>query len=63
MLGAPLQCSAFLTRHAGLLEDCNATHAEYLYQPDKLHTECDLGDKVSRECFLLGLPSLILGTR
>jgi len=45
MLGAPLQCSAVLTRHVGALADCNSTHAEYLYQPDKLHADCDLGDK------------------
>ena len=47
MLGAPLQCSAVLTRHVGALADCNSTHAEYLYQPDKLHADCDLGDKAS----------------
>lgn len=45
MLGAPLQCSAVLTRHPGALSACNATGAAYLYQPDKLHADADLGDK------------------
>ena len=46
MLGAPLQCSAILTRHTGILADCNASRAEYLFQPDKLNADSDLGDKV-----------------
>lgn len=36
MLGAPLQCSMFLTHHSGILKECNAAHAEYLFQPDKV---------------------------
>ena len=45
MLGATLQCSVFLTRHENKLAECNATSASYLFQPDKLYTEFDLGDK------------------
>ena len=41
----PLQCSMFLTRHAGILRRTNAGGAAYLFQPDKLHAEYDLGDK------------------
>ena len=49
MLGAPLQCSAVLTRHPERLLACNETQAEYLFQPDKLHAEQDLGD-LSVQC-------------
>ncbi|KAK9917530.1 hypothetical protein WJX75_005371 [Coccomyxa subellipsoidea] len=45
MMGLPLQCSVFLTQHAGLLKQTNASGASYLFQPDKLHAEYDLGDK------------------
>ncbi|CAG9465452.1 unnamed protein product [Pedinophyceae sp. YPF-701] len=45
MLGMPMQCSAFLTRHAGALAACNAEGANYLFQHDKLHAAEDLGDK------------------
>eukprot|EP00940_MAST-03C_sp_MAST-3C-sp2_P001201 g1201.t1 len=45
MSGAPLQCSIFLTRYPGILEKTNGTKAAYLFQPDKLHTELDSGDK------------------
>ena len=41
----PLQCSVFLTRHAAILRRANASGAAYLFQPDKLHAEYDLGDK------------------
>ena len=41
----PLQCSVFLTRHPGILQSTNASGAAYLFQPDKLHAEFDLGDK------------------
>jgi len=44
MLGVPLQCSALLTRHPGRLRACNGSRASYLFQPDKLHTDQDLGD-------------------
>ena len=45
MLGATLQCSLFVTRHAGVLRAANAAHAAYLFQPDKLHNDHDIGDK------------------
>ena len=43
--GMPLQCSVFLTRHAAILKQTNASGAAYLFQPDKLNAEYDLGDK------------------
>lgn len=43
--GMPLQCSVFMTRHAGILKQTNASGAAYLFQPDKLNAEYDLGDK------------------
>ncbi len=43
--GMPLQCSVFLTQHADILRRTNAGGAAYLFQPDKLHAEYDLGDK------------------
>merc|ERR1712107_936639 len=45
MSGACLQCSAFLTRHVGLLAKTNGTKAAYLFQPDKLNASLDMGDK------------------
>jgi len=45
LMGAPLQCSAFLTAHPGSLQESNSTKAAYLFQPDKLYGEYDLGDK------------------
>ena len=45
MMGAPLQCSFFITQHRGMLKEANGMAASYLFQPDKLYTECDLGDK------------------
>merc|ERR1712176_1715649 len=45
MLGAALQCAVFLTCHAGSLRAANATSATYLFQPDKLHTNLDVGDE------------------
>jgi hypothetical protein len=30
---------------AGILQSTNATHAPYLFQPDKLYGDYDLGDK------------------
>lgn len=45
MLGATWQCSVFMTSHAGALRACNATSAAYLFQPDKLLANFDLGDK------------------
>jgi len=45
MSGAPLNCSAYVTRHPELLAQTNGTNAAYLFQPDKLNTELDSGDK------------------
>lgn len=45
-LGVPLQCSMFLTRHAGLLHQCNSANADYLFQQDKFYDSTyDSGDK------------------
>lgn len=50
MLGAPLQCSLFLTRHNGLLHQCNSAAATYLFQQDKFYdVSYDTGDK-SLQC-------------
>ena len=43
--GMPLQCSVLLTAHADILKQTNASGAAYLFQPDKLNAEYDLGDK------------------
>jgi len=45
MLGVPLQCSAILTKHKGLLAGAHSANAAYLFQKDKLNTELDTGDK------------------
>jgi glutamate/tyrosine decarboxylase-like PLP-dependent enzyme len=45
MMGSTLQCSTFVTRHAGILAKTNGTNAAYLFQPDKENTEMDTGDK------------------
>merc|ERR1719326_2394222 len=45
MSGTTLQCSTFVTKHHDLLAKCNGTQAKYLFQPDKLNTELDSGDK------------------
>ncbi|KAK4290106.1 hypothetical protein Pmani_036973, partial [Petrolisthes manimaculis] len=43
---SPQQCSVFLTKHVGLLEQCNSTSAAYLFQKDKFYdTSYDTGDK------------------
>ncbi|XP_058453024.1 acidic amino acid decarboxylase GADL1-like isoform X2 [Malaya genurostris] len=45
-LGAPLQCSIFLLKHKGLLHQCNAANADYLFQQDKFYdVSYDTGDK------------------
>lgn len=45
-LGVPLQCSMLLTRHEGLLHQCNSANADYLFQQDKFYdTNYDSGDK------------------
>ncbi|XP_070603228.1 glutamate decarboxylase 1-like isoform X4 [Erythrolamprus reginae] len=46
LMGAPLQCSAFLVHEKGLLQACNQLCADYLFQPDKAYdTVYDTGDK------------------
>jgi glutamate/tyrosine decarboxylase-like PLP-dependent enzyme len=45
MIGSCLQCSVFLTKHAGLLSKTNSTNAAYLFMKDKLYAEMDVGDK------------------
>ena len=47
LLGVLLQCSTFHTRYEGLLHDCNAMRAGYLFQQDKHYdVSHDTGDKV-----------------
>ncbi|XP_063929442.1 acidic amino acid decarboxylase GADL1 isoform X2 [Zophobas morio] len=46
MLGAPLQCSIFITRHNNILHECNSASARYLFQQDKFYdVSYDTGDK------------------
>ena len=37
-LNVPLQCSAILLQHNGVLQNCNSTRADYLFQQDKVNT-------------------------
>lgn len=42
----PQQCSTFLTKHEGLLQECHSSNATYLFQKDKFYdTKYDTGDK------------------
>jgi glutamate decarboxylase len=45
MLGLPLQCSIFVTKHEGALAKANGVQADYLFQPDKNNAGADLGDR------------------
>merc|ERR1712224_96283 len=45
LMGVPLQCSVFQTRHHGILMNANKAGAAYLFQPDKENTQYDIGDK------------------
>jgi len=46
MLGAPLQCAAFLIKRTDILHRCNGASASYLFQPDKFYdVSYDTGDK------------------
>ncbi|XP_063718816.1 glutamate decarboxylase-like isoform X2 [Symsagittifera roscoffensis] len=46
LLGVTLQCSALLVKEDGILESCNALHADYLFQQDKHYdVSYDTGDK------------------
>ncbi|XP_049530222.1 cysteine sulfinic acid decarboxylase [Anopheles darlingi] len=45
-LGAPLQCSVLVVQERGLLHECNAANADYLFQQDKFYDiSYDTGDK------------------
>lgn len=44
MLGAPMQTSAFITRHEGILKEANSSGAKYLFDTRKHGAEYDLGD-------------------
>ena len=39
-LNVPLQCSAILLQHNGVLQNCNSTRADYLFQQDKVNRVC-----------------------
>lgn len=44
MLQVPLQCSVFLTKHAGMMGDFHSFHVPYLFQKDKAYdTAYDIG--------------------
>merc|ERR1712088_743070 len=46
MVGAPLQTSAFIVKHKGLLHQTNSANATYLFQQDKFYdVSYDTGDK------------------
>lgn len=46
MPGVPMQCSAYLSKHKGLLQGCNGFNAEYLFQNDKYYDiRYDVGDE------------------
>ena len=44
LMAMPVQCSGVLVRHANMLKACNGMNAPYLFQPDKLNCELDIGD-------------------
>jgi len=46
ILGSPLQCCPFVTKHPGLLGECHSSGASYLFQRDKNYdVRFDIGDK------------------
>lgn len=46
IMGILLQCSCFLTKHEGVLYECNRMSAGYVFQPDKCYDSLyDVGDK------------------
>ncbi|XP_072261860.1 cysteine sulfinic acid decarboxylase isoform X2 [Pyxicephalus adspersus] len=70
LLGVGLQCSAFLLRDTtGLLEQCHAANATYLFQTDKFYSlRFDTGDKSIQcgrrvDCLKLWLMWKALGTK
>lgn len=44
LLGAPLQATIFVTRHAAAFRAAHAASAAYLFHPDQAHASYDLGD-------------------
>lgn len=49
MMGVPLQCSIFMTRHRARNKKCNALNAQYLFNDDKPYDVCyDSGDKYTQ---------------
>ena len=61
LMGATQQCSAFLTKHEGLLQAAHSYNAKYLFQKDKFYdVSYDTGDKTIQcgrrvDCFKLWL--------
>lgn len=45
MMGIPLQCAAFITKHTDMLMAAHSSNAKYLFQEDKLNAALDSGDK------------------
>lgn len=46
LLSVPQQCSTFLTKHEGILQQAHSANATYLFQKDKFYdTQYDTGDK------------------
>jgi glutamate/tyrosine decarboxylase-like PLP-dependent enzyme len=45
MMGMTQQCSVLLVSDPDQLEPCFATHADYLFQPDKRNASLDAGDR------------------
>lgn len=46
LMGALIQCSAFLVKRKGILASCNKMNASYLFQKDKMYDiKYDTGDK------------------
>ncbi|ODM94405.1 Acidic amino acid decarboxylase GADL1 [Orchesella cincta] len=70
MLGAPLQCSIFITKEPDCLSKCNSLSASYLFQPDKYYpVEYDRSGDKSFQCgrkpdaFKLWFMWVALGTK
>ena len=60
MMGATLQCCAFITRHVGLLLNANGANAAYLFQPDKEYRELDYGNNTTTVNMRRGEPGSTL---
>lgn len=44
LMAMPVQCAGVVVKHPKMLKACNGMAAPYLFQPDKLNTELDMGD-------------------